>query len=40
MAIVETRRVFVGLDYHQEKVQVCVVDDQGDRILSCGSEDS
>jgi transposase len=33
MAIVETRRVFVGLDYHQEKVQVCVVDDQGKLLL-------
>lgn len=33
MAIVETRRVFVGLDYHQEKVQVCVVDEQGKLLM-------
>ena len=33
MDIVEPRRVFVGLDYHDEQVQVCVVDHERKRLL-------
>ena len=27
-------KVFVGLDYHQNSVQVCVLDDQGDQLMN------
>jgi transposase len=34
MSIVTTRRVFVGLDYHQQSVQVSVLDEQGKMLVN------
>jgi transposase len=33
MSIVDSKRVFVGLDYHDQMVQVCAVDEQGKLLM-------
>jgi transposase len=39
MTIVNTRRLFVGVDYHQDFVQVCVLDEEG-QVLRNGRVDN